>query len=66
MEFISKRDSKKILLENNLPLAFLDGYVLVSKNNRISIVSRDVAKLNLDDFRIISAGLPISCLIPEN
>lgn len=62
MEFISKRDSKRILSEKNLSSELLDDYALVSLKGKLSIVSRNVSQINFEDFNIVSIGLSIDRL----
>lgn len=59
MRFISKRLSKRILSEKNLPLNLLESYALVFNLGRYSLVSRSVENLDIKDFNIASIGLPL-------
>lgn len=56
--FINRRDSRRLIAENNLDVD-LDSFFIVKKDSLFYIISRDVEKISLDDYRIVSMGLKI-------
>lgn len=66
MKFLSKRDSKDVLIENGLSTSLLEDYALVSTKHGISVISREISRIILEDFNIVSIGLDISRLKQQN
>ncbi|HLD02632.1 MAG TPA: hypothetical protein VJC07_02965 [Candidatus Nanoarchaeia archaeon] len=62
MRFVNKRLSKRILSEKNIPLNMLESYALVSHLGKYSLISRDIEKVDMKDFNLVSIGLPIGSL----
>ncbi len=62
MRFVNKRLSKRILSEKNIPLNMLESYALVVHLGKYSLISRDIEKVDIKGFNLVSIGLPISSL----
>ena len=64
MHFLNNKEAKKFIemLENQLKTKIKLDYYICSKENRFYLVSKEIAKINLDELNIKSIGLYIGKL----